>query len=91
MLDFILTVSFILLVVFLVSSLIGAFLAIRDIKKNKNSVSEPRLSRQERIKAFDSDAVNSSDMSVLSDIANLSPEQQEIFKSELCKKFNGEV
>ena len=75
----------VLVFVFLVSAVVGLFLAVRDIRKNKNTDCSFRKSRKERIKETLSD---DSDNSVLDSINNLTPDQQELFRSELLKKFD---
>lgn len=84
-----LSILFILVAVFIVSSLVGLLQARRDIRKNKNEDNKFRKSRKDVInEKLNVDTDSDSGADVLSRIANLSPQEQELFKSELLKKFN---
>lgn len=84
-----LSILFILVAVFIVSSLVGLLQARRDIRKNKNEDNKFRKSRKDIInEKLNADTDSDSGADVLSRIANLSPQEQELFKSELLKKFN---
>ncbi len=88
MFDVIITILSVLAIAFAISSLVGLFLAFRDIRKNKNSDCSFRKTRKERIKESSSDFSNTPDLSVLSQLADLSDDEKELFKSELEKRFN---
>ena len=79
------TIISVLALVFLFSSAVGLFLAVRDIRKNKNGDNSFRKTRKARIKESLAD---DTDNNVLDRVNNLSPDEQELFRAELLKKFN---
>jgi len=79
------TIISVLTLVFLFSSAVGLFLAVRDIRKNKNGDNSFRKTRKARIKESLAD---DTDNNVLDRVNNLSPDEQELFRAELLKKFN---
>lgn len=78
----------VLVVVFIVSSLCGLFRAKRDIRKNKTQDMRSRPKRKDFIKGKLGADIMPSDL--LNSLNNLSPQEQELFESELLKNFNGE-
>lgn len=79
------TVISVFTLVFLFSSAVGLFLAVRDIRKNKNGDNSFRKSRKERIKETLSDDNSGA---LFDTINNLSPAEQEQFRAALREKFN---
>ena len=79
------TIISVLTLVFLFSSAVGLFLSVRDIRKNKNGDNSFRKTRKARIKESLAD---DTDNNVLDRVNNLSPDEQELFRAELLKKFN---
>ena len=85
----IISIVSVLIIVFVLSSLVGLFQARRDIKRHKNEDNTLRRSRKEVINEKLKGDINiSNDSDVLSAISSLSPQEQELFKSELYKKLN---
>lgn len=85
MFDVIITILSVLAIAFAISSLVGLFLAFRDIRKNKNSDCSFRKTRKERIKESSSDFSNTPDLSVLSQLADLSTMRKSFLKVSLKK------
>lgn len=81
----ILLIFSVLAVIFVLASLLGLFLAWRDIKKNKNSDCKFRSTRKSTIK---NNSVLTNSLSAVDTYNSLSAADQEKFKSELLKKLN---
>lgn len=81
----ILLVVSVLAVIFVLASILGLFLAWRDIKKNKNLDCKFRSSRKSKIK---NNNLLRDNLSAVDTYNRLSPADQEKFKSELLKKLN---